>query len=65
MEDGSAERRSGVGTGQDVDSDPLDEAAVRPDALDHHDSRLKPVERLRMDQNGPAPVADPDKRAVG
>src|SRR4029079_15103147 len=65
MEDGSAERRTGIGAGQDIDADPFDNAVVRPDALDHHDARLKPVERLRMDKNGAAPVADSDKPPIG
>ena len=43
----------------------FDKAAVRPDALDHHDARLKPIERLRMDQHGAAPVPDSDKVPIG
>ena len=65
MEGGPAAWANSICTNQQVDPDPFDEGPIRPQAFDYDDTPLQPIERLRMNQNGAARIAESHERTVG
>ena len=65
MERSAADGVDGVGAGEGVDADAALEGLVGPDAFDHYDARLQPVEQRRVEGKRAATVAEAHTRAVG
>ena len=65
MERSAADGVDGVGAGEGVDADAALEGLVGPNAFDHYDARLQPVEQRRVEGKRAATVAEAHTRAVG